>query len=177
MIAGEVQPHESPCTSASVSMKRPTPEMSMPGMSMPPSGCALRSPPRDDDAADDQREDADRDVDEEDPGPVTVGDEHAAEDRADGGRGGAQRSPEADRRALLARGKAPSTIASEMVSSAAPPTPWPARKAISQLMSGAKPQSSENTVKVTRPNRKTRFWPYRSAMRPMERKNTASTRL
>ena len=74
-------------------------------------------------------------------------------------------------------GKAPSTMASEMVSSAAPPTPWPARKATSQSMSGANPQRSENSVNVTRPNMKTRFRPYLSAMRPMERKNTASTRL
>ncbi len=56
-------------------------------------------------------------------------------------------------------GKAPSTIASEMVSSAAPPSPWPARKAISHSMLGANPQSSENSVKVARPKMKTRFCP------------------
>ncbi len=50
-------------------------------------------------------------------------------------------------------------MGSEMVSSAAPPRPWPARKAISQSMLGAKPQSSENVVKVASPNRNTRFWP------------------
>ena len=50
-------------------------------------------------------------------------------------------------------------MASEMVSSAAPPSPWPARKAISQSMFGANPQRSENTVKVTMPNMNTRFWP------------------
>ena len=32
----EVQPQESPCTSARVRQNRPTPEMAMPGMSMPP---------------------------------------------------------------------------------------------------------------------------------------------
>ena len=68
-------------------------------------------------------------------------------------------------------------MASEMVSIAAPPTPWPARKAISQSMLGAKPQSMENSVKVTRPKMKTRFCPYLSAMRPIDRKQTASTRL
>ncbi len=36
-MAADVQPHVPPSTSASVSAKRPTPEMSMPGMSMPPS--------------------------------------------------------------------------------------------------------------------------------------------
>ena len=75
------------------------------------------------------------------------------------------------------RGNAPSTIASEMVSSAAPPSPCPARKATSHSMFGARPQSSENSVKVTSPKMKTRFCPYLSATRPIERKNTASTRL
>ena len=75
------------------------------------------------------------------------------------------------------RGKAPSTIASETVSSAAPPTPWPARNATSHLMSGAIPHRNENAVNVTRPNRKTRLRPNLSPMRPMVRKNTASVRL
>ena len=74
-------------------------------------------------------------------------------------------------------GKAPSTIASEIVRSAAPPRPWPARKAISQSIVGAKPQASEKTVKVARPKMKTRFWPNLSPMRPIERNDTASTRL
>ena len=75
------------------------------------------------------------------------------------------------------RGKAPSTIASEIVSRAAPPRPWPARKAISQSIVGASPQSSEKRVKATRPNMKTRFWPNLSPMRPIDRNDTASTRL
>ena len=36
MMAGEVQPQELPCTRPSVSMNSPRPEMTMPGMSMPP---------------------------------------------------------------------------------------------------------------------------------------------
>ncbi len=75
------------------------------------------------------------------------------------------------------RGKTPSTMASESVSRAAPPRPWPARKAISQSMLGARPQSSEKIVKVTRPKMNTRFWPYLSEMRPIDRKQAASTRL
>src|SRR5450756_2752305 len=55
----------------------------------------------DDDAADDHGEDPYRDVDEEDPRPVTVGHEHAAEDGPDGRRRRAERPPEAHRHALL----------------------------------------------------------------------------
>ncbi len=44
MMVAEVQPHASPSTSASVRQKRPAPEMTMPGMSMPPSAFSLRSP-------------------------------------------------------------------------------------------------------------------------------------
>ena len=40
-MTGEVQPQSPPCTRASVSMKRPAPEMSMPGMSRLPSWPAL----------------------------------------------------------------------------------------------------------------------------------------
>ena len=60
MMVAEVQPHESPSTSARVRQKRPAPEMTMPGMSMPPSAFALRSPARDDQRADDDGDDADR---------------------------------------------------------------------------------------------------------------------
>jgi hypothetical protein len=45
------------------------------------------------------------------------------------------------------------------VSSAAPPIPWTARKAISQSIEGAKPQAIEASVNVTSPNMKTRFRP------------------
>ena len=44
MTVAEVQPHVSPWTSASVRQNRPAPEMTMPGMSMPPSALSLRSP-------------------------------------------------------------------------------------------------------------------------------------
>ena len=44
-------------------------------------------------------------------------------------------------------------------------------------MFGARPQSSENSVNVASPKMKTRFCPYLSATRPIERKNTANTRL
>ncbi len=50
-------------------------------------------------------------------------------------------------------------MASEMVSSAAPPRPCPARKAINQSMLGANPQRSEKIVNTTIPNMKTRFCP------------------
>ena len=39
-MAGEVHPHELPCTRASVNSSRPTPAIRMPGMSMPPSALA-----------------------------------------------------------------------------------------------------------------------------------------
>ncbi len=69
-------------------------------------------------------------------------------------------------------------MASEIGSSAAPPMPCPARKTMSQSIVGAKPQSSENSVNSARPkNTNTRFWPYLSEMRPLERNSTASARL
>ena len=105
MMVAEVQPHVSPWTSASVRQKRPAPEMTMPGMSMPPSAFSLRSPRGMIARAGDDGDDADRDVDEEDPRPVAVGHEHAAEHGTDGGGGRPQRAPDADGRALLPLGE------------------------------------------------------------------------
>ena len=67
-------------------------------------------------------------------------------------------------------GNAVNRMASEMGAMAAPPTACPTRKAMSQPMLGARPQSNENTVNTLSPIRKMRFWPNLSARRPMERK-------
>ena len=101
-MVADVQPQASPSTSASVRQNRPTPEMSMPGMSMPPSALAcgrLRGMTQ---RAGDDGHDPDGHVDEEDPRPVAVGDEHAAERGADRGGRRTERSPDAHGRALLA---------------------------------------------------------------------------
>ncbi len=69
-------------------------------------------------------------------------------------------------------------MASEIGAMAAPPTPWPTRKAMSHSMLGARPQASEERVKTASPTEKHALLAELVAeMRPIERKRTASARL
>src|SRR5580765_187658 len=65
-----------------------------------------------------------------------------------------------------AGGKTERTTAREAGTSAAAPRAWITRKATSRLALGAKAQSTEASVKATRPIRNTRRRPNRSAIRP-----------
>jgi len=62
---------------------------------------------------------------------------------------------------------------SDVGASTAPPSPWAARAAISQLPPWARPPSRLAAVNSTRPTRKTRRRPNRSAARPPSMRNPA----
>ena len=157
--AGEVQPQALPCTSPRVSMNRPAAEMTMPGMSTPLSDRAFlteagRTMPQTTSAA---MPIGTLTKKIQDQWPYVTSTPPSTGPTAAAAVPSAPHSPTA--MPCWRRGNAPSTMGREMVSSAAPPRPWPARKAISQSMDGAKPHRSENSEKTTRPNMNMRLRP------------------
>ena len=88
MIAALVQPSSLPRSSASTSRNRPAVSVSWPGMSSLRASRVARL--LDGAARDRQADEAEREVDEEDPAPVEAAGERAADERADG-EGGADR--------------------------------------------------------------------------------------
>ena len=77
--------------------------------------------------------------------------------------------------ARFSRGNSPSTSAREDGRSAAAPTAWMTRAAISRPAVGAAPANAEETVKMTTPAKKTLRRPMRSAKRPAGTSRAAKT--
>ena len=75
----------------------------------------------------------------------------------------------------LLAGNARSTSASDAGSSAAAPTAWTIRKAMSRFADGASAHSSEPIVNTAEPPMKVRLWPVRSANLPAGISSAANT--
>lgn len=72
-------------------------------------------------------------------------------------------------------GKAPMTMEDIRAVMQTAPAPCTRRKAISQRIPGASPQSRDPVANSTRPKRKTRFWPKRRAIAATGRRKTTMT--
>ncbi len=125
----------------------PTPLSATPSQST----CAVRRQVRHQPEREHQADQADRDVDEEDPLPAEGVDEHAAEDGTDQGGDAGRRAPQRHGLAAPVAGKirVMTAIVCGVISAA--PTPCTTRATISISTVVVKPHHSEARVKTVRP--------------------------